>query len=577
MIHSVLLILSWLMPLLLAATAIIAPRLTWKALVFAGFPGLAAVFLVPVGSSVEVPVLLLGTRFGLDQVGMGFLFLTTVIWILAAWHAKGYITTRRSSFGVYFLLAMSGNFGLILAQDMVGFYLFFALMSFASYGLVIHERTPEARYAGKVYIVLVIIGEVLIFSGMAGVGTLAGTTSFAQFGEDWVSQGRGALFFGALFLGFGIKAGALPLHVWLPLAHPAAPTPASAVLSGAMIKAGLIGWLRFLPIGDAALPGWGAIYIGIGALAFIAAALYGCMQANSKALLAYSSISKMGLMTMAVGVILVEPDSATVVIPCILVFATHHCFCKGALFLSVSINRNDVSPGLRRWLTTFLLLVPPLSLAGFALTSGEVAKTMMKVGLSASISVKALTGLAVLLAINSLLTAGLMFRFCWQRFKHSPHAHQPPGAATFLAWGTLVGIVIISPLLLVTFYPVTLGKSLSIGALWSSIWPVLVVSAIGAVLVNRSWLFVPRWPAGDMLFLYLLLTRLIEWFGRVSSRFATAVSVDFLRKLFIPPKAGYHFKSLLRQTESRLGMATVFGLVFIGLLTLSTYLLFEHI
>lgn len=579
MMADMFLILAWLTPLLLAITIVVSPRLTWKALVFAGLPGLAAPFLVPAGSMLDISGLLIGTRFGLDQVGVGFLFFTSVIWTFAAWHAKGYISTRRTSFAVHFLLAMSGNFGLVLAQDMLGFYLFFALMSFASYGLVIHDRSSSVRYAGKVYIILVVIGEVLIFSGMAGVATLAGATSFEEIGAGWVGQNWGTWFFGALFLGFGIKAGALPLHVWLPLAHPAAPTPASAVLSGAMIKAGLLGWLRFLPIGEVALPGWGAIFAGFGALAFIAAALYGCLQSNSKALLAYSSISKMGLMTIAVGVILAEPGAASVVIPCILVFATHHCLCKGALFLSVSIDRNDVSPGPWSWLTVLLLVVPPLSMAGFALTGGALAKTVMKAGLSTSISATAQAGLAVLLLVNSLLTAAMMFRFCWQRFKSSPQAHQPPGTASYLAWGILVGVVILNPLLLLMLYPeLAFGKAMSVGTLWSSSWPVLVVSGIGALLVYRPQTLPLRLPPGDMLLLYALLARpfvrLVSFSSRLAAPAARTVTV---REWFISSGVRHHFASLLHQSESYLGRAAVFGLVFIGLLAFSTYLLFAYI
>ena len=578
MIPDVLLILVWLIPLLMAAAAAVAPRLIWKGLIFAGVPGLAAVFTVPVGSTIDISFLLLGTRFGLDQVGLGFLLFTAGIWILAAWHAQGYVAARRSSFGVYFLLAMAGNFGLILAQDMVGFYLFFALMSFASYGLVVHERTAPVRHAGMVYIVLVVFGEVLIFSGMAGVATLTGTIVFTDIGAAWIGQGRGALFFGALFLGFGIKAGALPLHVWLPLAHPAAPTPASAVLSGAMIKAGLLGWLRFLPIGEAALPGWGALCTGLGAAAFIAAALYGCLQSNSKALLAYSSISKMGLMTMAVGVVLAEPVSAPVVVPCILLFATHHCFCKGALFLSVSIDHHHVSPGPLRWLVSLFLLLPPLSLAGFALTSGALAKAAMKSGLTASMSAVAETGLAALLLINSLLTAALMFRFCWQRFNSSAHPLQPPGRASYLAWGTSVGIVIVSPFLLLIMYPESVSvKMFDPAVLWDAFWPVVLVFGIGAVLVYRSWLVSVHWPAGDLLVGYIFFTNKFLSLVNKSLQFATILGGTILRGWFIPLGSLPHLKFLLRQSESRLGMAKVFGLVFIGLLTLSTYLLFGQI
>lgn len=578
MMSEVLIILAWLLPLLLAAVAAIAPRFSWQSMFFAGLPGLLTPLSVPVGSVIDISFLLLGSRFGLDQLGMGFLLFTSVIWTLAAWHARGYIAVRWNSFTVYFLLAMSGNFGLILAQDMVGFYFFFALMSFASYGLVIHERTEAVRHAGLVYIVLVVIGEVLIFSGMAGVATLAGGITFAGLDPTWVNQGRGALFFGALFLGFGIKAGALPLHVWLPLAHPAAPTPASAVLSGAMIKAGLLGWLRFLPIGEVSLPEWGMLFMGLGAVAFIGAALYGCMQSNAKALLAYSSISKMGLMTIAVGVILAEPGAATVVIPCILIFATHHCFCKGALFLSVSIEPNSISPGPLRWFTVIFLFIPPLSLAGFALTSGALAKSVMKTGLLNSLGTMAGDALSLLILINSLLTATLMFRFCLQRLRATPHAQQPLQKASYTAWGVAVAVVIVSPLLLQSVYPeISMALFWNITALWDAVWPVALVVGIGTFLVYRSGAVSICWPSGDLLFGYVYLTRRSLLVIQKALDVWAAVSTKIIHGQIIPPQFFGRLLSLLRRAESGLGMAMVFGLVFLGLLTLSTYLLFTQV
>src|SRR5690606_7309656 len=113
---------------------------------------------------------------------------------------------------------------------------------------------------------------------------------------------RRDLIVGLVLAGFGIKAGALPLHVWLPLAHPAAPTPASAVLSGAMIKAGLLGWLRFLPLGLVALPGWAALLMVLGVVAVFFGAAAGAVQQDAKAVLAYSSISQMGLMIIGLAI-----------------------------------------------------------------------------------------------------------------------------------------------------------------------------------------------------------------------------------------------------------------------------------
>jgi hydrogenase-4 component B len=115
---------------------------------------------------------------------------------------------------------------------------------------------------------------------------------------------------GLLAAGFAVKAGIMPLHVWLPLAHPAAPVAASAVLSGALIKAGLIGWLRLLPLGGAAWPGWGTVFVVVGLTTAIAGALIGVAQTRPKVVLAYSSVSQMGIIATLVGVGLLAPAAA---------------------------------------------------------------------------------------------------------------------------------------------------------------------------------------------------------------------------------------------------------------------------
>jgi L-aminopeptidase/D-esterase-like protein len=103
-----------------------------------------------------------------------------------------------------------------------------------------------------------------------------------------------------LLLGFGLKAGLVPLHVWLPLAHPAAPMPASAVLSGAIIKAGIIGLVRFLPF-EAGAPGWGIALGALGLFGAFYAVAFGVLQRNPKTILAYSSVSQMGVVMAALG------------------------------------------------------------------------------------------------------------------------------------------------------------------------------------------------------------------------------------------------------------------------------------
>ena len=337
---TLLLVVIW--PLLLAgamafrATRPAALRLApWAAL-----PALIlAVFAPPPpGISLRLPWLLLGTELGLvDDTGRLFLLFTALLWWLGGMYARAYVSDDRYRFFAYFLLSMSGNLGLILAQDLAGFYLFFALMSFASYGLVVHERSVEALRAGRVYIVLVVIGEVALFTALILATAAAGSTGFDAVRRELAqAESRDLIMFLAV-VGFGIKAGVLGLHVWLPLAHPVAPTPASAVLSGAMIKAGLLGWLRLFPLGEVALSEWGDALMVLGLAAAFYGVVVGLTQRDPKTLLAYSSVSQMGILTMAVGLGLTAPDSYPAILTAITVYALHHGLSKGALFLGVGV------------------------------------------------------------------------------------------------------------------------------------------------------------------------------------------------------------------------------------------------
>ncbi|MBZ0166691.1 MAG: NADH-ubiquinone oxidoreductase, partial [Candidatus Omnitrophica bacterium] len=221
----------------------------WRKAVITWMPwtALPAVLLAVAGETggrITLPWLFFNARFGLDATAQVFLGFTALVWLLAAVYAGGYIKhddPHRARFFASFLLAMSGNFGLILAEDVFSFYFLFALMSFASFGLVAHTGSPAARRAGQVYIALVVIGEAFVFSALLLAAQTTGTVHLTEMAAGVAESPARNQILALAFIGFGVKAGALPLHVWLPLAHPVAPTPASAVLSGCMIKAGLLG------------------------------------------------------------------------------------------------------------------------------------------------------------------------------------------------------------------------------------------------------------------------------------------------------------------------------------------------
>jgi len=441
------------------------------------------------GAAVELPWVLLGLRLQLDSVGQVFLLFTALLWWLAGLYARKYFASREEQrrFFAFYLPAMAGNLGLVLAQDLFSFLSFYALMSFASYGLVIHRGDRGARRAGTVYLILVLIGEVLLFSGLL---------LYDRGGEST------ALLTALLFVGFGIKAGALPLHVWLPLAHPAAPTPASAVLSGAMIKAGLLGWLRFLPLGESTLPVSGESIIALGLVAALGGAAIGFLQRNPKVLLAYSSISQMGVMTVIIGLGLVEPSNWSVALPIVGFYALHHALAKGGLFLGVGMAEGAKAGKEARWVMICVAIFA-LVMAGLPLTSGAMAKQEVKALLLLKPDNPAAAWVPWL-TVSTIATTMLMMRLLWLL----KNVVGTQANDRELPWRPWLLLLFCSLLAGGAGRQILLVDSTSSLA-WSAWWPPLLgVGLAMFLLLRRTAVFSLHVPAGDILVLY---TALIRW------------------------------------------------------------------
>jgi formate hydrogenlyase subunit 3/multisubunit Na+/H+ antiporter MnhD subunit len=468
---------------------------------WAAVPALVLAFVPLPDQPVPLAWLLLGTWVGLDIVGRLFLAFTALLWTAAGFHARAYVHTDPHRYFFFHLLALSGNLGLIIAQDLAAFYLFFALMTFSAYGLVVHDGTPASYRAGRVYIAMAVVGETCLLIGFILAASDAASLALADIRAAAAAAPRQGLLVALFLAGFGIKAGAVPLHMWLPLAHPVAPTPASAVLSGCMIKAGLLGWIRFLPLGEGALPGWGGLLIALGLTAAFFGVAIGVTQRNPKAVLAYSSVSQMGLLNIAVGIGLSDPDAWRFASAAIPLYAMHHGLAKGALFLSVSVADHRPRAAGRRRLMRLGLVVPALALAGAPLTTGALAKLALKD--AAAVAPGAWEAwLDTLLPWTAIGTTLLMARFL---FVLPPAGSRERPRGVIIPWAVAVaaaglGVWTMPALLGV---PINAAATLRIYNLWTAAWPLLAGGAIVALALAASQrgVWTPRIevPPGDAL------------------------------------------------------------------------------
>ena len=476
---------------------------------WAPLPALVLALMAPTGTIFEAPWLLLGSRFGLDDTGRVFLLLTALVWLLAGWFARGYLAgdAARARFRGFFLVTQAGNLALCLSLDAGSFYLAFALMTFAAYGLIVHSGSDEARRAGGVYLVMAVLGEGALLAGILLLTQLGATTwDFATLATGRIGGVAAAL----LIAGFGIKAGLPLLHLWLPLAHPVAPVPASAVLSGVMLKAGVLGWLRFLPLGTEALPAAGSVLMIAGLVGMFFGVVAGLAQRDSKVLLAYSSISQMGFLALGVGAGLVLPGAWPLLWPAVALYALHHALAKSALFLGVgAVDRHGANR-----VTLALLALPALALAGAPLTSGMLAKLSLKGGV-VDLPEPWPSALAILLPLAAIGTALLMLRLFVLLAHRAPSGG--PARALLLPWTLLV----VAGVLLPWWQAAITDKVLKPGVLVDALWPLAVAMLIAwaASRWRGGW---PAIPPGDLV---VWPERAVAWW-RARERPARAAGDD---------------------------------------------------
>ena len=481
---------AWPLAMLVACARPEARRRMPRLLVLAPLPALAAALFAGSASPATLGAGPLELLFRLDRPGTLLLGVASLLWLAAGAYAGTYFrdAAHAGRFAGCWLLAAAGCLGVFVAADLVSLYAMLAMMTIGAGGLVIQDGTPRAWRAGATYVGIALFAEslllvafILLAADMPGGGLAIDDAAAAL-----ASAPDRDTIVALLVAGFGIKAGLVPLHVWMPLAHSAAPVPASSVLSGAVVKAGIIGLIRFLPEGEA-LPALGQSLACAGFVTAFYGVLVGLTQRHPKAVLAYSSVSQMGVVVAVIGMGIAAGDDATRVAAAF--YAAHHVLVKGALFLAVGVAAAGAQ-GRRAWVLAPALLLC-LGLGGLPFTGGAVAKFATKDAFGPGLA-------AVLAAASAAGTTLLMLHFL-RRLALAEVAE--PGRAPrgmMLPWLGMAAAALVLPWLL--YRPAGLGDAAAAfdaKAIWAALWPVAVGATLAIALRGRAD-SLPAIPEGDI-------------------------------------------------------------------------------
>lgn len=286
--------------------------------------------------------LLYNPTFSLDPVGNFFSFVVTLIAfassLYAIQYAEGY--AKKGNLGVMaalFNLFVLSMLLVLSASDVFWFMICWELMTIISAFLICFNESTSSLKAIMIYLGIAHFGGMCILSAFLLMAYQSGSLEFSSFASIQMSPIMASITFLLAFIGFGSKAGMFPFHVWLPKAHPAAPTNVSALMSGVMIKVALFGIIKFclwLPV----MEWWGLLIIIIGALSSLLGVLYALIQHDYKALLAYHSVENIGIILLGLGtgvygIAINSPTLATIGFLAGLYHTVNHAIFKGLLFL----------------------------------------------------------------------------------------------------------------------------------------------------------------------------------------------------------------------------------------------------
>lgn len=429
--QSIMILISILFPILLGLVILIKPEFksrrnliltTGVGLVIAALLGLFVIF----GEDMELLLFSLGKNmniyFEVDNLGRLFALVVTVVWLLAGFYAFEYMKHEKEEkryFGFY-LIVFGVLFALCFSGSMLTYYLFYELMTLLSVPLILHSKTKEAIMGGLKYLFYSLFGAYMVLFGLYFLNKYASTLNFGTGGvlDMGLAAGNEGILLVAAFLmilGFSVKAGMFPFHAWLPTAHPVAPAPASAVMSGIIVKMGVLGMIRvvFYMFGAEFIRGtWvQTTWLVLSLITVFMGSMLAYREKNLKKRLAYSTVSQVSYILF--GMALLNPQSLTgsllhVVFHAVIKSALF--MCAGAIIYKTGKTTVDHLKGIGKempvtiWCYTFA----SLALIGIPPASGFISKWYLATGsLESGIGTFSWLG-PVILLVSALLTAGYL-------------------------------------------------------------------------------------------------------------------------------------------------------------------------
>lgn len=457
---------------------------------------------------------------GIDALSVFFLIPIFLMGGLGSVYGLGYWPQHRHpgngrSVRLFWGLVVAGMALLVISRHAMAFLLGWEVMALAAFFLVSAEdHRRECRRAGWLYLIATHVGTLTLFALFALWRWSTGSYAFQLVAPGAIGMGTvNALFFLAL-VGFGFKAGVMPLHFWLPSAHANAPSHVSAMMSGVVLKMGIYGLVRFLSLLPDPPSAWGGLILLLGALSGLLGVVFAIGQHDLKRLLAYHSVENIGIILMGLGLAMLgrsagRPEWVVLGLAGCLLHIWNHCLFKSLLFLcagavvhSAHTREIDRLGGLARTMpwTAALFLVGALAICGLPPLNGFVSELFIYLGLLQTLTTTATGNSAAVLAAPVLAAIGALAVACFVKaygavFLGSPrthvsvHTHEPPLSmrgpmGVLAACCALIGLapVLVSPLLdaaISSWMPGPQPAALRVGVLV----PLGTVSAVSASLV----------------------------------------------------------------------------------------------